>query len=539
LLTKTKSTPRRIAMNQFITNLSDKIKGVLTGLDRVVFRGTIRSLCYPLGVEIYMRNHQILHKDFGKHVEMVSQQVTKASLAAFHAQGGKEIYLSNNGLSKEEIARKIQRDKGIHAGTICILTAVEPCLSFEMYRNAQTKQLELQARMRKCKHIYHYVQHPLFGFMNVRLQTWFPFRVQICINGREWLANQMDTTGMGYVRADNCFPWVESFQAAQSMLHQQLEADYPALLDAILLTAHPMHDVLKKEVRSDYYWSCYQSEWATDVVFAESACLDQLYPRLIQHGMTTLSCTDVLRFLGKPVTIGGEVRKDFRGEVTSDLKSRTEGVRIKHYVDGNSVKMYDKARTPVGCVLRLETTVNHPEEFYILRPKEGGPAEEKTKRYLRKGVVDLAARAQISQECNDRYMTALASVDNDRRLNEMLVKVTLPAVLNQKRIRALRPFDPEDMKLLKLVSRGDFILNGVRNSDLQRLWFDEPAQDKTEARRRSGFITRKLRMLRAHGIVEKVAGSHRYQVTEDGRKILTAILAASETPVNRLLPLAA
>ncbi len=52
---------------------------------------------------------------------------------------------------------------------------MEPCLSFEMYRNKQTKQLELQSRMRKCKHIYHYLQHPVFGFMNVRLQTWFPF----------------------------------------------------------------------------------------------------------------------------------------------------------------------------------------------------------------------------------------------------------------------------------------------------------------------------------------------------------------------------
>lgn len=526
-------------MNQFITNLADRIKGCLSGLDRVVFRGTIRSLCYPLGIEIYMRNHHILHKDFGQHVHEVSQQVTQASLSAFHAQGRKEIYLTNNSLSKEEIARKIQRDQAIHSGTICILTAVEPCLSFEMYRNKQTQQLELQSRMRKCKHIYHYLQHPVLGFMNVRLQTWFPFRVQICINGREWLANQMDAAGIGYLRADNCFPWVESFEAAQSLLDLQLEADYASMLDQVLLKVHPMHAVLRREVRSDYYWSCYQSEWATDAVFSESDSLNQLYPRLIQHGMTTFSSANVLRFLGKPLTLTNGVRSDFTGDVSSDLKSRAEGVRIKHYVNGNSVKMYDKARTAQGSVLRIETTISDPEQFSILRAKEGGSEEEKSKRCLRKGVVDMAARAQVSQACNERYMTALASVDNTDRLKQLLQNVTAPALLKEKRIRALRLFDAEEMKLFQLLSRGEFILNGVRNRDLQALWFNAPAPDTKSARQRSGVITRKLRMLRAHGIIEKMEGSHRYHITDDGRKILTAVLAASETPVCKLLPLAA
>jgi hypothetical protein len=526
-------------MNEFITKLGDQVKGFLSGFDRLVFRGTIRSLCHPQGVEIYMRKHRILHKDFGDHAEALSKRLTQSSLAAFHAAGRKERYITSPQLSKEEIARAVMREEQIEHGTICILTAVEPCLSFEMYRNAQSKQLDLQSRMRKCKHIYHYLIHPVFGFMNVRIQTWFPFRVQVCINGREWLGKQMSDARLAYTRADNCFPWVESFPAAQSLLNAQLQADYSALLDAVLLEVHPLHAELRSAFGSDYYWSCYQSEWATDLVFSDRSYLERLYPRLIQHGVTTFSSPNVLRFLGKPLNCASGIYKNFHGEATTDLKTRSEGVRIKHYVNGNSVKMYDKAKTPQGSVLRIETTVGHPEEFFVLRAKEGGPADQKERRYLRKGVVDLPARADVSQSCNDRYMTAMASVDNEQRLKELIEAVMMPASLSQKRVRAMRPFDSEDSKLLSLISRGEFVLHGIRNRDLQAVWFGDHAKDKEEARKRSGFITRKLRLLRAHNIVEKIAGTNRYQLTTEGRRLITAVLAARETPVKQLLPIAA
>ena len=48
-------------------------------------------------------------------------------------------------------------------------------------------------RYRKCLHLYHYQVHPVFGFMHARIQTWFPFAIQICLNGREWLARAMNT----------------------------------------------------------------------------------------------------------------------------------------------------------------------------------------------------------------------------------------------------------------------------------------------------------------------------------------------------------
>jgi len=52
-------------------------------------------------------------------------------------------------------------------------------------------------------------------------------------------------------------------------------------------------------------------------------------------------------------------------------------------------------------------------------------------------------------------------------------------------------------------------------------------------------MTRKLRLLRAHGLIRKVSGTHRYVVSEKGRRIITALLAARQADVEQLTALAA
>ena len=73
-------------------------------------------------------------------------------------------------------------------------------------------------RERKCLFYYFYYQHKEFGLMHVRVQSWLPFGVQICLNGRSYLAEQMKRTGMGFEQRDNCFAWIEDLSRAQRML---------------------------------------------------------------------------------------------------------------------------------------------------------------------------------------------------------------------------------------------------------------------------------------------------------------------------------
>lgn len=87
---------------------------------------------------------------------------------------------------------------------------------------------------------------------------------------------------------------------------------------------------------------------------------------------------------------------------------------------------------------------------------------------------------------------------------------------------------------MQTISRGEFTLNGLRNRDLQRLCFAQPPATPAEARRRSAWVGRKLRMLRAHGLIYKITGTHRYQLTKAGRIATTAILTALRSSVRQL-----
>jgi len=82
------------------------------------------------------------------------------------------------------------------------------------------------------------------------------------------------------------------------------------------------------------------------------------------------------------------------------------------------------------------------------------------------------------------------------------------------------------------------MINGLRNRDLRRVLWENPGSPKEE-KRRAGAVTRQLRLLRAHGLLRKVSGTHRYVVSEEGRKVITALLSARGADVEQLTAFAA
>jgi hypothetical protein len=125
--------------------------------------------------------------------------------------------------------------------------------------------------------------------------------------------------------------------------------------------------------------------------------LAELYPSWVHHGIKSFGSVDVLRFWGyKPPQKG--VGK-FLGQITSSLKKRPAGLRLKHFVKGNSIKMYDKQ----GSVWRVETTINQPDEFKVYRARENRPQDKKPWGELPRSLADLERRAQVSPAAHDRY----------------------------------------------------------------------------------------------------------------------------------------
>ena len=525
-------------MQEFIAKHQAKIAGTLSGFDRIVFRGHLRSLGHPQGMMSYLWTNHVYLKNFGDHVEMVTKRLKEASLAEATACGRPVQYLNSRQIDKETIARNILAQDKVRSGLVCVLSCLQPCSTFAIHRNRLTKKLELKPSPGKCLFLYHYQIHPLFGLLNACIQTWFPFSIPICLNGREWLAPQMQAAGLHYLQQDNCFPWIANWSTAQRLMDHQLKTKWPKLLNGIARQLNPIHAQIFPKHPISYYWSTYQHEWALDVVFHHAADLRYFYPRWVNHAMTTFSSPDVLRFLGKRLTLSGQPRQDFSGEVLGDFKRRAEGVRVQHRVNGNSVKLYDKAYTPKGSVLRAQATIHNADDFRVYRRKEGDRKGPRAWRQLRRGIADLHRRAQLSHKAAARYLDAFATVDDSTTLDQLLERLQQPRQWRGRRVRALRPL-ADDRALLSAINHGEFAINGFRNRDLRAIFLPQITGDKKELRRRSACISCKLRLLRAHALITKITGTHRYQLTSNGRKTIVAILSALRSTVAQLTPLTA
>lgn len=296
------------------------------------------------------------------------------------------------------------------------------------------------------------------------------------------------------------------------------------VLDRLVTTVNPVLDLIASQAFGSYRWALHQCEFATDVMFRRAQDLAALYPHLARYAIANLGSRDTMRFLGKRVI------ETFRGEVITSYKHRPEGICVRHACAGNSIKMYDKQ----GSVLRIETTTNKPAEFKRRRRAEGDPDSDLKMRPLRKGIADMRARAKASADANARYLDALSTVDSDRRVEDVLAKTRNRVDLGTRKGRALRPWANPDLDILRAVARGDFVANGFRNRDVLPLVSPGIPDDPTERRKAVAKLSRHLRLLRAHNVIRRIDGTHRYVVTASGRLLLTAVLGALDASVSKL-----
>ena len=518
-------------MDDFSKRHADCIYGTLAGFDRLIFRGTLRAISYPDGLLKFLNMNNIRLTRFDAFAQDCTRRINGHVEGMARRAGRPCRYLPSAAASKEQVAMRIAKQDGITAGLVCVLSCVEPCVSAGIHRNPRTRKLEIVFRPRKCKFHYVYLIDPTFGWMHVRIQSWIPFDVQVYVNGRSYLQRELDRLGVPYQKSDNCFVRVGDLRRAQASLDRLEKLNWPGALRRLVRPCLPRHGPrggLAPALPGDvgrYYWTIRQSEYATDVMFKSSQDLGRIYPRLCRHAIEALEGRDVLRFMGKsPSRYGGEV-------VGSSLKL-PDGVRIKHRVGakGNSIKMYDKR----GCVLRIETTVNDPAMFRVFRGPLRDPTRRPSWRQMGKSVADVARRARVCRDANDRYLGALAAVPDHRAAATVLDPLSRPVRHEGRRYRGLRPVCPDEAALFAAVMRGEHLIAGFTNAALRRALFAHPPPDEPEKRRRSARVGRKLRLLRRHGLIHKVGKRRLYRVTPRGHQVMTLALAIRQTTTELL-----
>lgn len=505
-------------MQAFLSIHQAVIIGTLSTFDRLIFKGHLTGL-YPAGAFARFLNSQhVLLKDFAAYAETTTAQLkAQAQRVATEAQRP-YLYLAAASTaasdhSKEAQARALAERDGITDGLICVFAVVEPCRAFTVRGNRETQRLEVKREARKCLHFYFYYLDREFGFMHVRLQSWFPFTLQIYVNGREWLARQLDQRGVAYQRYDNKLTQVADLPTAQALCERFAHRQWPRVLEAFARQVNPFLPTLRRAGFRGYFWSVDQAEYATDVLFRDRASLEALLPALQELATTAFSAEDVLRFLGR------KLHGNFQGDVTTSLKRRREGRRVKHTLKRNSLKLYD-----VLNVLRIETTFNNPREFRVLRLIETRQGRQRRWCPMGKGVANFWRYAQVGQQANGRYLDALAHAQPKGKAIAALDGLCRPRLERGHRYAKFNPVAAEDTALFAAVLAGEHHLNGFRNKDLQARLYPAPASSDVEQRRRSARITRWIAKLRGHGLIAKVKASRLYRVTERGFRLMAAAL---------------
>ena len=507
-------------MERFLKRHDCRIAGIVTGFDRLVFRGSWRSVSYRDGMDRFLSSQRVLYKDFGAFAQRLSRRVRDHAEALARDAHRPLEYLASSAISKETRAREILQRDGVTEGLVCVLACVESCRTFTVRGHRATHRLSLVREERKCLHYYFYFLDRNFGLMHVRLQTWLPLTLQVYVNGREWLARQLTVAGMRYTAQGNCV--IPAAPARAATVGGDLATfAWEPWLRRYAARVNPWLDT-ESGLFAQYYWSVRESEFATDVIFRTSADLHAIYPRLLQHAIEHFHTGDLLRFLGRAVP------GRFQGEAHSTLVHRPEGVRIRHWLDENSIKMYDKA----GRVLRVEMTLNNPDRFKVLRRRPSD--RHRAWLPLRRGIADMRRRADLGRAATARYLDALSVVGDPTPSHRLLDPVSQRVTRHGRPYRALRPISPEEAPLFASLLRGEFALRGFDNAAIRQHLYPDVEKHPDQRRQAAARVTRSFRLLRAQHIIKKVSGTRYYRLTLRGHQVMTTALAFRQTDLALL-----
>jgi len=497
-------------MKKFIEKHTDNIHGVLSCVDRIIFKG-YSFLSWSQNMENFLTSNGMLLKEFKFYAMKLSKELREHGVNSA-LRMGRPYFRPEGKYNKEERAREIALRDGIREGLVCVMSAMESSPTFKMIPGEGRPRL-INTSI-PCLCLYYYIMDRRFGMMHVRIQTWLPFTVQIYINGHEWLARKMRRHGIRYEQADNCFTWIEDVERAQRFADEFQRIKWERILPVFARQVNPLPENLLPQ---NYYWVTDQAEYATDVMFKDPILLEALYEKLLKRSILRFRPKDVLTFLGK------KFDGRFKGDQINSMTKRYWGGRVKHWMKNNWIKMYTK----FGSVLRVETVINDPYSFKILR--YGKRQGERVYGWfpMAKGVANLYRYAEISLAANGNYLDAL-SVENDpRRARESLQELTSPVTRDGRVYGGFNPVKKEDVEIFKAVMNGDYIAFGFQNRDMREQLF-EPPESKKHALRLSARTSRLFKKMQVHGLIAKIPRSRRWRVTDKGWETMATTIEIYE-----------
>jgi len=504
----------------FLERHASTIAASVSCFDRVIFKGYLKHLSHPSGMMDFLARQGVLLKHFDRFVGEHTQRLVQSAKDRCAREGRTYRYLNSYHIDKDAAAREIAATQNIAEGLVCCFSVVERTNTFRMVGGKGAPKLV--STMRPCLCLYFYLIDPRFGFMHVRLASWFPFTVQVYVNGHQWLQRRLDAEGMDYELCDNYFLSVADPQAVQEISDQFVHLNMQAILSGFAAQVNPLLTELLRGY--SYYWVTDQAEYATDILFCNPADLEALYPELLRHAVLEFSAEDIMTFLGK------DIRATATGDSITNCHRRRPGARVKHRARGNWIKMYDKATT----VLRIETVINDPYQFKVRRSGTKAGRQVTAWFPLCKSVAYLYRYAEVAAAANRRYLDALAPVPQPRQIREQLHELTHTVEHNGRGYGGFNPAAAETIALFLEVMKGEYILGRFRNGLVAEALYghsDDPLQRRRDAAR----AARRIRKLHLRGYVARIPRTRAWVVTPKGYAVLGACVRAYHDDIPQLI----
>jgi hypothetical protein len=472
--------------------LRDHVTLDIECVDRVYLNGYIPTLQTSGSLVYFLEQHR------GNLIAspVLLNNITKAfaaSVEAFaKAQGIPLIHFSAN-QRKDDVAATYRRKDTRAEGVVFIGVAQEKLSGFKARKETAGKRVRFQfSRQSVWVRVYYfYLQDQDFGPAFIKIGTYAPYPVKVCLNGHEWAKQQLHHAQVAFEALDNGFLNCADAARLQTLCQQLGPAQVQAFFDKWVNRLPWPLTVADRAAGFQHRLSIWQMEVSRTQVFTRPVRGREFFEQVLRENLD----------LGRPdriqVIFGRRIYKNtpsrFRTRVIQAGTQPNLHLTYKH----SGVKQYFKENR----ALRTETTINNPQDFEV-----------------KKDVSNWLYLRQLAATINQRLLDA-ERVSQDCLLSaESFARVSEPTTTESgQRAPGLRFGQPRVMALFAALSRFAPTLNGFRHAEVR------PIVQALLGVAVDGYTASQmsydLRRLRLKGLIARVEGTHLYLLTTYGRKI--------------------
>jgi hypothetical protein len=473
-------------------------------IDRIYLNGYIPNLQMPGQVVKFLRQQGYPIPSpamLGKLTDAY-----KAAVEAFAAQHGIPLVHFERGVRKDDVATEYRERHGEQEGVLFIGIAQERTSAYKAHKRTQGQQVFFDYARQSVfvNHYYFYLQDDDFGPAFIKVCTYAPYAIKICLNGHEWAKRQARKRGLVFEALDNGFLACGDAQALQELCDQLGPEQIQAFFDKWQSKLPWRLTAQDGEAGYQYRLSLWQVEFSRTQVFDDPTRGRQWFEAIIRDNLDVGRPDRIQLVFEKRVT--QRTPGLFRTQIIEDGVNPS----LHAYYKKTHVKQYFKENR----ALRTETTINNTRDFGIGKDISNLPFLQQLGRQINRRLLDAQ---HISYDC---VLSA-----------QSLERIVHPTVTDDgQRAPALRLGEPRVMALLSALTAFVHIPRGFTNNTLREQLAD--LLDTDPQPYGAAQMSYDLRRLRLKGIIWRIPNSYRYQLTTYGRKV-AVFFSKLETRVFR------